>query len=134
MTINRLDGERVLVVLGGKDMTDFALDFKKMSLQNAHARKVLLRLTRLACRKSGIDTNGKRVNVEALTMGESCYLLVTVRRRMQRYRLKRSGGTGYRFESCGDFLNAVGRLRMRRQLLSVIRLSHRALGGAPYSA
>ncbi len=54
MTINRLDGERVLVVLGGKDMTDFALDFKKMSLQNAHARKVLLRLTRLACRKSGI--------------------------------------------------------------------------------
>ncbi len=68
MTINRLDGERVLVVLGGKDMTDFALDFKKMSLQNAHARKVLLRLTRLACRKSGIDTNGKRVNVEALTM------------------------------------------------------------------
>ena len=107
MTINRLDGERVLVVLGDKDMTDFALDFKKMSLQNAHARKVLLRLTRLACRKSGIDTNGKRVNVEALTMGESCYLLVTVRRRMQRYRLKRSGGTGYRFESCGDFLNAV---------------------------
>ena len=40
-------------------------------------------------------------------MGESCYLLVTVRRRMQRYRLKHSGGTGYRFESCGDFLTAV---------------------------
>ena len=107
MKINRLDGERVLVVLGGKDMTDFALDFKKLSMQNAHARKVLLRLTRLACRKSGIDTSGKRVNVEALSMGESCYLLVTVRRRTQRYRLKHSGGVGYRFASCGDFLNAV---------------------------
>ncbi len=107
MTINRLDGQRVLVVLEDKEMTDYALDFGKMDMENAHARKILLRLTRLACRKSGIETRGRRVSVEALSMGESCYLLVTVRRHPQRYRLKRSEVVCCRLANCTDFLNAV---------------------------
>ena len=107
MTINRLDGQRVLVVLEDKEMTDYALDFGKMDMENAHARKILLRLTRLACLKSGIETRGRRVSVEALSMGESCYLLVTVRRHPQRYRLKRGEVVCCRLANCTDFLNAV---------------------------
>ena len=114
MTINRLDGQRVLVVLEDKEMTDYALDFGKMDMENAHARKILLRLTRLACRKSGIETNGRRVSIEALLVGESCYLLVTVMRHTRRYRLKRGGGVCYCLADCTDFLNAVEALYRQR--------------------
>ncbi len=106
MTINKLDGSRVLVVLGDKDMTDFALDFRSLGLENDHARKILLRLTRLACHKSGIDIRGKRLHVEALMMGEDCYLLVTVKNRVRKYILRR-GGSCWRFATVTDFLNAV---------------------------
>lgn len=107
MTINRLDERRVLVVLCGDDMRDFALNGKAMSMADAHSRKILLRLTRLACSRSGIDTRGKRLNVEALMMGEGCYLLVTVKSAPSRFRLKRGGVLCYRFESAGDLLGAA---------------------------
>ena len=107
MTITQLDGQRVLVVLGNKDMRDFALDFGEMDMEDAHARKILLRLTRLACRKSGIDTRGKRVHIEALPMGESCYLLVSVNGGTKRYRLKHGGSRGFVFADATAFLNAV---------------------------
>ena len=95
MKINRLDEKRVLVVLGGSDMRDFALDFGVMSMSDAHSRKILLRLTRLACLRSGIDTRGKRLNVEAIMLGDGCYLLVTVKNKPRRYRLKRGGRRGF---------------------------------------
>ena len=114
LTINRLDDSRVLVVLGGKDMSDFALDFSAMNLSDSHSRKILLRLTRLACRKSGIDTQGRRLNIEALQMGEGCYLLVTVRHAPRRYRPKRGGGLCFRFAQSGDFLGAVEALYRAR--------------------
>lgn len=107
MTINRLDGRRVLVVLGGDDMRDFALSEKAMSMSDAHSRRILLRLTRLACSRSGIDTRGKRLNVEALMLGEDCYLLVTVKAPESRFRLKRRGVFCYRFETAGDLLDAA---------------------------
>ena len=96
MTINRLDGQRVLVVLGGKDMTDFALDFEEMSMTDAHVRRILLRLTRLACRKTGIGTGGKRIRIEALSVGET-----------RRYRLKRGGSCCWEFGDVSAFLGAA---------------------------
>ena len=107
MTINRLDERRVLVVLADRDMSDFALSFAEMGMDNAHSRRIILRLTKLACRKTGIDTRGKRLSVEALMMGEGCYLLVTVKGITRRYRLKRGGGVCFRFEGCSEFLGAV---------------------------
>lgn len=108
LTISKLDGSRVLLVLGNKEMDDFALDFAEMGMEDAHARKILLRLTRLACRKTGIETHGKRLNIEALSMEEGCYLLVTVGRSgAQRYRRRRTGGVCFWFEDCTAFLNAV---------------------------
>ena len=86
MTINRLDERRVLVVLADSDMSDFALNFAEMGMDNAHSRLIILRLTKLACRKTGIDTRGKRLSVEALAVEKGCYLLVTVKRIARRYR------------------------------------------------
>lgn len=107
MKVNKLDGSRVLVVLGDNEMSDFELDFASMGLFNDRSRRVLLRLITLACHKSGIDTRGKRVNVEALQMNEGCYLLVTVNRMSRRYSLKRGGGICYSFPDCSSFLGAV---------------------------
>ena len=107
MKINRLDEKRVLVVLGGSDMRDFALDFGVMSMSDAHSRKILLRLTRLACLRSGIDTRGKRLNVEAIMLGDGCYLLVTVKNKPRRYRLKRGGALCYEFDESGALLDAA---------------------------
>ena len=107
MKVSKLDGSRVLVVLGDSEMNDFELDFAAMGLQNDRSRRVLLRLISLACRKSGIDTRGKRVRVEALQMNDGCYLLVTVKHLSQRYRLKRGGGVCYAFPDCSAFLGAV---------------------------
>ena len=78
MTVNRLGDDRVLVVLGDEEMRDFRLDFERMSLSDSHARRVLTRLTQMACRRSGISTDGRRMNIEALSLGEGCYLLITV--------------------------------------------------------
>ena len=107
MTINRLDERRVLVVLADSDMSDFALNFAEMGMDNAHSRLIILRLTKLACRKTGIDTRGKRLSVEALAVEKGCYLLVTVKRIARRYRLKRGGGVCFSFEGCSEFLGAV---------------------------
>ena len=114
--VSQLDGNRVLVVLGDREMNDFALDFGAMGLSDPHTRKILLRLISLACRKSGIDTHGKRLSVEALQLDSDCYLLVTVSRTPQRWRLKRSGGIGFRFTDSTAFLNAVEALYRRRCL------------------
>ena len=130
LTINRLDGQRVLVVLGGKDMSDFALDFEEMDMENAHARKILLRLTRLACRKTGISLSGKRVHIEALTVGEGCYLLVTVQRRSRRYRLKRSGSCCWQFQDVTAFLGAAEALC--RLPYRLAKNAAYTLGGAYY--
>ncbi len=107
MRISKLDTHRVLVVLADRDMCDFELDFDKLSMENDHTRRILLRLTRLACRKTGIDFRGKRMSVEALMMGEGCYLLVTVKAHGHRYTLRRGAGVCYRFGDVSAFLDAV---------------------------
>lgn len=107
MTVNRLDSNRVLIILGDKDMSDFSLDYNVMSLDDSHSRRILLRIMRLACQKSGVRTEGKRVNIEALMMGEGCYLLVTVGSRRGTYRLKNGSSICYRLGGSDVFLSAI---------------------------
>ena len=109
MTISKLSKHRVLLVLGGKDMEELALDFAVMSMENAHSRRVILRLTRLACSKSGVDISGKRLSIEALQLTDCCYILVTIGLEPKRYRLKRikRSGVCWRFDDCAAFLGAV---------------------------
>ena len=107
MTVNRLDENKVLVVLGSQDMRDFSLNFEVMGMDDAQSRKIILRLMRLACQRSGIDIRGRRVGVEALMMNEDCYLLVTVKKPSRFYKLKRSSGRGFRFADSTALMNAV---------------------------
>lgn len=110
LTVNRLSDNRVLIILAQEEMQDFSLDFSRMDLGDSHARRVLTRLTRMACRKSGIATDGQRLNIEALSLGEGCYLLITVGG-ARRYRLKQSGARiCCTLQTSGDLLNAVAAL------------------------
>lgn len=113
MTINKLGDDRVLITLCHKDMSDFLLDFKKLSLNDSHSRRVLLRILQVACRRSGISTGGKRVNIEAMLFGEDCYLLITLAKKgMHTYRLKRSD-----YSVCYAADNAEDLLRVTKQLV-----------------
>ncbi len=107
MTVNRLDGNRVLIILADSDMSELSLDYNAMSLGDSHSRRVLLRIMRLACRRSGIITQGRRVNIEAMMMSEGCYLLVTVGSRRGTFRLKEHGSLCCRLESADELLCAA---------------------------
>lgn len=113
MTVNRLSYNRVLIILCEKDMSDFSLDYDTLSFDDAHSRRIIMRILQVACRKSGIETRGKSVNVEALSFKDDCYILVTVSSKKGRtYRLKQSSeslcyylGGGTNFLDTIDALN-----------------------------
>ncbi len=112
MTVDKLAENRVLIVLCDKDMEDFALDFERLSLNEIHSRKILLRIMQLACRKTGIEITGKSVNIEALTLDDECYILVTVEEKRHRtYRLKKNDNcVCYQLGESGNFLDAMEKL------------------------
>ena len=106
LTVSKLGENRVLIVLCGKEIEEI----RGMDFEDTAARSRVIGLTRRACKSSGIDTGGKRVNIEALELEKSCYLLVTVGAQ-KRYRLKRSGsGLCYCLGESSSFLNAVEQL------------------------
>lgn len=112
MTVNNLGQNKVLVILGEKDMQDFSLDFDKLSLDDKHCRKVLLRIMQIACNKSGIEMNGRSVSIEALMVDAGCYLLVTVKDRHRRtYKIKKDYDCiCYRLGNSGNFLDTIEKL------------------------
>ncbi len=106
LTVNKLSNNRVLIVLCEQDIEEI----KGIDFDDGASRSRVIGLTRRACRSSGIETGGKRVNIEALPLEKSCYLLVTVDSR-KRYRVKRAGsGLCCKIEDSSAFLSAVEHL------------------------
>ncbi|MGN0487922.1 MAG: adaptor protein MecA [Ruminococcus sp.] len=91
MTIEQIDSSKVLIVLGDKDMRDFALEYGTMSFDDPHSRKILGSILTLACTKTGISTKGKRMLVEALPHPDGCLILLTLEviRKPRVYKIKR---------------------------------------------
>ena len=112
LTVNNLGGNRVLVILCEKDMEDFSLDFDKLSLDDSHSRKVLLRIMNVACRKSGIEMKGRSVKIEALTLDGECYFLLKVKKKSRHtYRIKKSADcVCYLLGESGNFLDTMEKL------------------------
>jgi negative regulator of genetic competence, sporulation and motility len=112
MIIEQLDRHKVLISLCNRDMEDFALSFDNMSFADPHAKKILLRLLTLACRKAGIETKNKRLVVEALPHDLGCLILMTLEAQAKTspkvYRLK-PAQTDYcfAFENSNDFFESV---------------------------
>ncbi len=108
MTVDKIDGNRILIVLCSSDIEDFSLNYGKLSLNDKHSRRVILRIMRLACMKSGIDINNRSVLLEAVELNGEFYILITVKdKNPKKYRLKRGGCICYSLGSSGNFLDAV---------------------------
>ena len=115
MTIEKLDKEKILISLCSQDMKDYSLSFDSMNLDNDHSRKVILRLLRLACNKTGIDYLAKSVIVEALPCEGGCLILMTVinkQKTRHKYRVKRlSEKPCFVFENAENLLGAMEKLK-----------------------
>ena len=112
VTIDKLADNRVLVVLGKQDMSDFSLDYSRMKFDDSHCKRILMRILRLACVKEGIEINGKSVMLEAISFDEECYLLITINgRKSSKYRLKgNKRSLCYHLGKSGNFLDAIEQL------------------------
>ena len=89
MTIEQIDKAKVMIVLGTNDMKDFSLDYGTLSFKDPHSRRILSRLLSLACSKTGINTENKRMLVEALPHKSGCLILLTLKSKRRVYRVKK---------------------------------------------
>lgn len=110
MTVNRLDGNRVLIVLEDSDLSELKIEPELLDFRDSRHRTAILGVTRSACGSKGIETEGKRINIEALQVGESCYLLVTVNGRTGVYRAKRTSGFCCVTESAEELMSLAEKL------------------------
>lgn len=109
MTVSKLDNNRLLIILGAGDIEELSLRFGEDS--DGQEQQTLLRLTRRACRSTGIDPGGCRIHIEALPLEQSCYLLVTVGSLRRRYRRRtHAQGVCYCLGGSGNFLDAMALL------------------------
>ena len=91
MTIEQIDPSKVMIVLGSNDMKDFSLEYSTLSFKDPHSRKILSRLLTLACSKTGINIDNKKMLVEAMPHKSGCLILLTLRPKTKRrvYRVKK---------------------------------------------
>ncbi len=116
MTIEQLDTTKVLISLCSEDMKNFELRFNDMSFCDEHSKKVLLRLTQLACMKTGVEMKKGAVLMEALPHNSGCLLLVTLleKKRRKTYRVKRfKEFPCFVFECADDLLSCAETLGIK---------------------
>lgn len=91
MTIEQIDPSKVIIVLGSSDMKDFSLEYSTLSFSDPHSRKILSRLLTLACSKTGMSIENKKMLVEALPHKSGCLILLTLKPKTKRriYRVKK---------------------------------------------
>lgn len=92
MTIEQIDSSKVMILLGCDDMKDFSLEYDTLGFTDPHSRRILSRLLKLACTKTGMSANNKRMYVEALPHKSGCLILLTLTDRRSRriYKIKKS--------------------------------------------
>ena len=92
MTIEQIDSSKVMILLGCDDMKDFSLEYDTLGFSDPHSRRILSRLLKLACNKTGMSVNNKRMYVEALPHKSGCLILLTLTDKIKRrvYRIKKS--------------------------------------------
>lgn len=92
MTIEQIDSGKVMIILGCDDMKDFSLEYDTLGFSDPHSRRILSRLLKLACTKTGLSVNNKRMLVEALPHKSGCLILLTLTEKHNRkvYKIKKS--------------------------------------------
>ncbi len=78
MTVEQIDGNRLIIALCDEDMKSLHLDYQSLDIKDDHSGKVLKQLLLLAELETGINIRNKKITVEALSFENGCILLVTV--------------------------------------------------------
>ena len=113
MTIEKLNGSKILISLCREDMENFRLDIGKMGFCNDNSRKVLLRLMQLACKEAGVGFGSKTILMEALPLQSGCLILVTFadKKKRRTYKVKSiKRSTAYVFTDAENMLCAAENL------------------------
>lgn len=114
MTIEQINSSKVLIALCNQDMEDYRLEFDSMDLENSHSRKILSRLIRVICTKTGLSTENKRLLLEALPYESGCLILVTfmeIKPKPAKYRIKKTSDClCFTFDNTEDFLDCTALL------------------------
>lgn len=112
MTVEKLSENRALIILCSQDIRDFSLSFDTLGLNDIHSRRILLRIMRLACQKTGLEINGKNVQLEAIEIGDDCYILITADKILhKRYKIKGSvPSVCYKIGNSSNFLEVIEKL------------------------
>ncbi|MCH5303573.1 MAG: adaptor protein MecA [Ruminococcus sp.] len=92
MTIEQIDSSKVMILLGCEDMKDFSLEYSTLGFSDPHSRRILSRLLKLACTKTGMSVLNKKMYVEALPHESGCLILLTLTEKSSRrvYKIKKS--------------------------------------------
>lgn len=111
MTVETIDGNKVLIILHSNDIETYSLDYNELSLNNRHSYKIIMRLLKVACMKSGIDIKNRSILLEAIELDSELYILVTVKNKnSKKYRRKKSECLCYNLGASGNFLNTIEHL------------------------
>ncbi len=111
MTIEQIDSSKVLITLCSDDMDDYRLKYDTIGFENPHSRKILKRLLNLACAKTGLSAQNKRLLMETLPCKSGCIILVTFMEKQKtpkKYRIKGHGENYcYCFAELEELIKAV---------------------------
>lgn len=114
MTIEQINSSKVLIALCNQDMKDYRLEFDSMGFENTHSRKILSRLIKVICTKTGLSTENKKLLMEALPFENGCLILVTfmeMKPKSTKYRIKRPReALCFTFDKTQDFLDCIALL------------------------
>ena len=131
MTIDKLDSSKILISLCRDDISELSLSLSG-GVSDRHTERLLLRIVRFACSKTGIQAQDRPLLIEALEHKNGCLLLVTLtaeRKDRAIYRIKKKKDCFlYIFDDPDAFLSAYEYLRARRRILrhcKIISLSER---------
>lgn len=116
MTVEQIDGNRLIIALCDEDMKNLHLDYQSLCMKDDHSGKVLKQLLQLAEMETGIDIHNKKITVEALGFENGCVFLVTIAVKTQmsgrRYTVRtRPHIFVAEFQEIDDFLDCMKQLK-----------------------
>lgn len=108
MTIEKLDDNKILISLYKQDLNKLLLDNDKITMKNPDFKDAIKSILSLAICKANINTDNKKVIIEALPYDNGCFLLVTfieAKSFPKKFRIKKPKTNIFVFKNVDDLIN-----------------------------
>ena len=108
MTVERIDTERILILLCEQDFEKYEITFEGLNFFETHSKAVLTDIIKSASKSAGIDFRDKKIFIEALQYDKGCMLLLTLSKKRKIYRVRYYSKTYiFQFNSAESFLSCI---------------------------